>query len=100
MTYKDLEQARIKRKEKEDAKEAKGSSQRGRKRKALISVADMPEPQAKTWEADEEPDMLVKALADALTDPTPEVVLQIGGTLGIEDTVVATPFRAPVATMW
>ena len=100
MTYEDLEQARIKRKEKEDAKKAKGSSQRGGKRKAVISVVDMPEPQAKTWEVDEEPDVLVNALADALADPAPEVILQMGGTLGIEDTVVATPFRAPVARMW
>ena len=60
----------------------------------------MPEPQAKTWEVDEEPDVLVNALVDALADPAPEVILQIGGTLGIDDTVVATPFRAPVARMW
>lgn len=100
MTNEDLEQARIKRKEKEDAKEAKGTSQRGRKRKAVISVADMPELQAKTWAAREEPDVLVDALANALADPAPEVALQMGRTLGIEDTVVATPLRAPVARMW
>ena len=56
----------------------------------------MPEPQAKTWGAGE-PDVLVDALADALVDSAPEIALQMGGTLGIEDTIVATLFRAPVA---
>ena len=87
MTYEDFEQARIKRKEKKDAKKAKDNSQRGRKRKAVISVADMSESQTKIREAREEPDVLVDALANALADPAPEVALQMGRTFEIEDTV-------------
>ena len=45
--------------------------------------------------------MLINALADALADPAPEVILpQMGGTLGIEDTVVATPFKTLIARIW
>ena len=48
MIYENFEQTKIKRKEKENVKKAKNSSQRDRKRKAVIFVTDMSKPQTKT----------------------------------------------------
>jgi len=74
ISYKDLEEARAKRADKEAAKEAKGKGKRGRKRKSAALEADAPEPNAK--------------------------VVRMSGTPVGEDVIVPDPFRAPVAQMW
>jgi septum formation inhibitor MinC len=81
MSYKDLEEARAKRAEKEAAKEAKGKGKRGRKRKRATPEADASEPEPDTPE------------------PNAKVVRMSGTPVG-EDVIVPDPFRAPVAQMW
>jgi hypothetical protein len=77
MSYKDLEEARAKRADKEAAKEAKGKGKRGRKRKSTALEADALEPNAK-----------VVRMSEA---PAPPVA---------EDEIVPEPWRAPVARMY
>ncbi|MCJ1363236.1 hypothetical protein MMC16_002343 [Acarospora aff. strigata] len=109
MSYKDLEEARAKRAEKEAAREAKGKGKRGRKcksatleaeeatadeanrgrkRKSTVPEADAPEPKVK-----------VARISNAPESARGSVV-QMSGTLVVEDEIVPDPLRAPVARMW
>ena len=88
ISYKDLEEARAKRANKEAAKEAKGKGKRGRKRKSAALVADASEPNAKVVRMNEAP------------APARALVVQMSGTPVAEDEIVPEPWRAPVARMW
>jgi hypothetical protein len=84
MSYKDLEEARAKRAEKEAAKDAKG------KGKSAMLEAEPPEPNIK--------------VARTGPAPAPETarasVVQMSGTLVAEDEIVPEPWRALVARMY
>jgi len=88
MSYKDLEEARAKRADKEATKEAKGKGKRGRKRKSAALEADAPEPNAKVVRMSEAP------------APARASVVQMSGTPVAEDEIVPEPWRAPVARMY
>lgn len=109
MSYKNLKKARAKRAEKEAAKEAKDKGKcgqkcksatleaeeatadeanRGRKRKSTVPEADAPEPKVK-----------VARISNAPESARGSVV-QMSGTLVVEDEIVPDPLRAPVARMW
>jgi len=88
MSYEDLKEARVKRANKEAAKEAKGKGKRGRKRKSAALEADAPEPNAKVVQMSEAP------------SPARASVVQMSGTPVAEDEIVPEPWRAPVAQMY
>ncbi|KAF2457213.1 hypothetical protein BDY21DRAFT_386031 [Lineolata rhizophorae] len=79
MTYDDLEVARVKRAEKEAAKEAKGKRKRGRKRKSAAPETDAPEPD--------------------VPEPTARVV-RMSRTQVAEDAIAPGTWGAPVAPTW
>jgi hypothetical protein len=88
MSYEDLEEARVKRADKEAAKEAKGKGKHGQKRKSATLEADAPEPNAKVvW------------MSEALA-PVRASMAQMSGTLVAEYEIVPEPWRALVAQMY
>jgi hypothetical protein len=111
MSYEDLEEARVKRAEKDAAKEAKGKgkrsrkrrsatpevdtatlvkTKRGRKRKSDLPEGDAPEPRIK-----------VPRMSEALLPETTRAsVVQTTRMPAVEDDIVPKPWRAPVAHMY
>jgi hypothetical protein len=86
MSYEDLEEARVKRAEKESTQESKGQGKRGRKRKSTMLEA--PEPRNK-----------IARVSRALK-PAGAPVTQVSRTQDTEDIIAPEPLRAPVARMW
>jgi hypothetical protein len=111
MSYEDLKEARVKRAEKDTAKEAKGKGKRGRKRQSATPEADDVTPvkakRGRKWksalpEADApEPNIKVARMSKA---PLPETarasVVQITRAPAAEDDIVPESWRAPVARMY
>jgi hypothetical protein len=107
MSYADLQEARVKRAEKDAAKEAKGKGKRGRKRKSAT-------PEAEEATADkakrgrkrksvaleaEAPEPIAK-VARTSKAPARASVVQMSGTPVAEDEILPGPWRAPVAQMF
>ncbi|OCL07726.1 hypothetical protein AOQ84DRAFT_222595 [Glonium stellatum] len=100
MTYNDLEAARVKRAEKEAAKEAKGKGIRGRKLKSAPpeteeATADKGKRGAKRKNAEPEP-VAPELDVPELTAKVPRT----SGTQAAEVAIAPGPWRAPVARMW
>jgi hypothetical protein len=91
MSYKDLEEARVKRAEKDAAQGAKGKGKRGRKRKS-----GTPEAEAEAEEPEPEPSAKM-ARTSEVPAPSRALVMQ---TPIAEGEIVLEPWRAPVAKMW
>ncbi|KAH8586347.1 hypothetical protein B0O99DRAFT_528831 [Bisporella sp. PMI_857] len=114
MSYKDLQEARAKRAEKDAAKEAKGKGNRGRKRKSATSEAEEatadkvkrgrkskstilePEPEPEPEEPELEPNATMARMSKA---PALSRALVMEARI-VEDEIVPEPWRAPVAKMW
>ena len=95
MSYEDLEEARLKRAEKEAARAAKGKSNRGRKRKSSApeaeeATADKGKRSRKRKRPSPEPEA---------PEPTAKVA-RISNAQVAEDKIVPKPWRAPVARMY
>jgi hypothetical protein len=111
MSYKDLEEVRVKRAEKDATKEAKGKGKCGRKRQSATPEADEATP-VKAKRGQKRKSALPEANAPELNikvarmskAPLPEIpkasVVQMSGTPAAEDDIVPEPWRAPVARMY
>lgn len=111
MSYEDLEEARVKRAEKDAAKEAKGKGKRSRKRRSVTPEADvatlvktkrgrkrksdLPEGDAP------ESSIKVTRMTEALLPESARAsVVQTTRTSAVEDDIVPKQWRAPVAHMY
>jgi hypothetical protein len=111
MSYTDLQEARVKRAEKDAAKEAKGKGKRGRKRRgATLEAEEATADKVKrgrkrksvALEAEAEveapePNAKVARMSKA---PARALVVQMSATQVAEDEIVPEPWRAPVAWMY
>jgi hypothetical protein len=111
MSYEDLEEARVKRAEKDAAKEAKGKGKRSRKRRSVTLEADAVTPvqtkrgrkrKSDLLEADvPEPSIKVARMSEALLLETARAsMVQTTRTPVTEDDIVPKPWRALEAHMY
>ena len=110
MSYEDLEEARVKRAEKDAAKEAKGKGKRSRKRRSATPEADTPTPvktkrgrkrKSDLPEGDTpEPSIKVPRMSEALLLETARASVVLTTRTPAEDDIVPKPFRAPKAHMY
>jgi hypothetical protein len=112
MSYKELQEVRAKRTEKDGTKEAKGKGKRGRKRKSAISETEeatadkgkrgrkrkstVLEAEQEPEEPEPEPNAKMVRTSKAPV-PSRASLIEIPIT---EDEIVPEPWRAPVAKMW
>jgi hypothetical protein len=111
MSYEDLEEARVKRAEKDAAKEAKGEGKRSRKRRSATPEVDTATPvktkrgrkrKSDLPEADApEPSIKMARMSEALLPESARaLVVQTTRTPAVEDDIVRKPWRAPEAHMY
>jgi hypothetical protein len=102
MSYEDLVEARVKRAEKDAAKEAKSKGKSGRKRQSSMPEADEDTP-AKSKRGRKRKSVLPEADAPVSyinVAQTSQAPLPEGATTLVGDDIVPEPWRAPVARMY
>jgi hypothetical protein len=97
MTFKDLEAARVKRAEKEAAKEAKGKAKSGRKAKS--APTDTEEATTNKGKRGRKSKSAPEPEPELEPQQTPDALMQTSDTNATEATVVDR-WRAPLARMW